>query len=203
MRRSIVVYVANGDEVHVACMTRGMPELYSDEGVAHVREEAKRAHAEAWRYRDALSDFLASTRYRAALPACRDDCVGHSRQQVECSTFRITETSTATIFICTTPPGCARPLGYCPVRQILVYETISETEWAPPLADSVFYPTVFVDISGYLPLKLDAMACFESQVQPPPSARSLRTIESLARYRGATVSCDAAEGFMLVREIVR
>ena len=96
----------------------------------------------------------------------------------------------------------ARPLAACPVRKILAYETVSETEWAPPHSDAPFFPTCFIDISEHLEKKLEAMACFESQVKQPPDARSLRTLEALARVRGATIARDAAEAFVLIREIV-
>lgn len=97
----------------------------------------------------------------------------------------------------------ARPLANCPVKQLLCYETLSETEWAPPIASAVFYPTVFVDIAAHLPQKLAAMRCFTSQLKPAPNPRSLEAIEALARYRGSTVSVHAAEAFVLVRDVVR
>ena len=96
----------------------------------------------------------------------------------------------------------ARPLANCPVRKILAYETVSETEWAPPHSGAPFYPTCFIDISEHLSKKLEAMSCFESQVKEPPDARSLRNLEALAHYRGATIARDAAEAFVVIREIV-
>ncbi|MDQ3813972.1 MAG: PIG-L family deacetylase, partial [Armatimonadota bacterium] len=94
----------------------------------------------------------------------------------------------------------ARPINDCSVRRLLCYETLSETEWAAP--SSAFVPTVFVNITDYLETKLQAMACYRSQLKEAPHARSLQNIEALARLRGATVSLPAAEAFMLVREIV-
>jgi LmbE family N-acetylglucosaminyl deacetylase len=66
-----------------------------------------------------------------------------------------------------------------------------------------FVPTVFVDISEYIPIKLRAMTCYETQLKTPPHSRSLKAIEALAIYRGATVSVAAAEAFVLVREVLR
>lgn len=202
---SIARHVADGDEVHVLVATRGMPELYSDEGVAHVRQEARRAHGllgvSSTHFRDFPAPALDTVpRYQVA-EAIREVIRETGAQclylphhgDIHSDHFHVYHAGLV----------AARPLADCPVRRILVYETISETEWASPQADAVFFPTVFVDISDYLQQKLDAMACFESQVQSPPSARSLRTIEALARCRGATVHRDAAEGFMLVREIQR
>jgi LmbE family N-acetylglucosaminyl deacetylase len=95
-----------------------------------------------------------------------------------------------------------RPINSCPIRRLLCYEVLSETEWASPFGNDAFIPTVFVDISEYLDRKLKAVACYRSQLKQPPHSRSLQAIEALARLRGSTVSLQAAEAFMLVREIV-
>jgi LmbE family N-acetylglucosaminyl deacetylase len=95
----------------------------------------------------------------------------------------------------------ARPLSACPVLRLLCYECPSETEWGSP--EDCFIPTVFVDISEYLQSKQKALACYQSQLKAPPHSRSLQTIEHLARLRGSTISVDAAEAFVLVREILK
>jgi LmbE family N-acetylglucosaminyl deacetylase len=95
----------------------------------------------------------------------------------------------------------ARPLGGCPVRRVLAYETLSETEWARPGADTVFQPTVFIDIEPFLEQKIEAMSCYQSKLVPAPHPRSLETIRALARLRGSTAHLEAAEAFMLIREI--
>jgi hypothetical protein len=46
------------------------------------------------------------------------------------------------------------------------------------------------------------MACYQAELKQAPHPRSLEVIESLARFRGATVNLLAAESFMLMREIV-
>ncbi len=97
----------------------------------------------------------------------------------------------------------ARPLEHCPVRRMMCYETLSETEWAPPIPGQTFCPHVFVDVAPFLDIKLAAMRCYESQVKAPPNSRSLQAIEALARFRGATVHVQAAEAFQLVRDIIR
>jgi LmbE family N-acetylglucosaminyl deacetylase len=94
-----------------------------------------------------------------------------------------------------------RPMNHCPVRRLLSYETLSSTEWGPPVGAEAFVPTVFVEITAFLDRKLRALACYRSQLKPSPNARSLEASEALAHLRGATVGCDAAEAFMLVREI--
>jgi LmbE family N-acetylglucosaminyl deacetylase len=66
----------------------------------------------------------------------------------------------------------------------------------------VFSPTVFVDVGKFLSVKLQAMKCYRTQLKESPESRSLRSIEALARLRGSAVGLDAAEAFVVVREVV-
>jgi LmbE family N-acetylglucosaminyl deacetylase len=95
----------------------------------------------------------------------------------------------------------ARPINKCTVRNIYAYETLSETEWAPPFGSDAFIPNVFEEITGYFSKKSDAMKCFESQLKPFPHPRSIESLESLAKYRGASVGHPFAEAFSLRRSI--
>ena len=85
---------------------------------------------------------------------------------------------------------------------MLCYETLSETEWGAPIASDAFVPTVFVDVSQHLGAKLEAMKCYVSQLAPDPRARSLASIDALARVRGSTIGVAAAEAVVLVREVL-
>lgn len=67
--------------------------------------------------------------------------------------------------------------------------------WSP----EAFKPNFYVDISGFLELKLKAHACHASQLRPPPHHGSLENLERLARLRGAEVSVEAAEAFVCHR----
>ncbi len=88
-----------------------------------------------------------------------------------------------------------------PVKRIYAYETLSETGINLPTSENTFIPNVFEDISGFLEKKKKAMSFFSSQVHGFPDLRSLETVEALARFRGSTVNVQAAEAFMLIREI--
>jgi len=87
------------------------------------------------------------------------------------------------------------------IRQILAYETVSESHWGFPGLEPAFAPNVWIDISRYLPKKLESLKCFESQMQPSPATRSLQAVEALARFRGSQIAVEAAEGFVLLRQI--
>ena len=87
------------------------------------------------------------------------------------------------------------------VKRIYAYETLSETGWDIPNTTNEFIPTVYEDISDFIEEKIEAMKIFDSQLGAFPNPRSLEAIEALARFRGATVSVNAAEAFSLIREI--
>lgn len=88
------------------------------------------------------------------------------------------------------------------IKEIYMYETLSETHWNIHQQEGGFLPNYFVDISGdYLESKLKAMSTFKSQLQNFPAARSLEGIEALAKFRGCSVGVAAAESFVLVRKI--
>ncbi len=202
----IARHVADGDEVHVAIMTNasvGAPELFSAARVAEVRQEALVAHQLLGVHRTHFEEFAAP---RLDAEPAYPIAMAISRL--------IRETSAQTLYIpfrgdlhvdhrviFTAALVAARPINDCPVKRILAYETLSETDWAAPFADDAFIPTAFVDISGFLQRKLDALACFRSQMKPFPNSRSLEAVTALARLRGATVSVQAAEAFHLIRDI--
>lgn len=96
----------------------------------------------------------------------------------------------------------ARPIDGCPIRKILAYETLSETEWAAPLQNNAFIPTIFEDITDFIDLKIDAFQEYRSQVKIFPHSRSIESIRALSMHRGVTVGVKFAESFMLVREIL-
>lgn len=95
-----------------------------------------------------------------------------------------------------------RPLPGSNVRRLLAFETVSSTEWSNPAVGAPFLPTSYVNIADHLAAKLDALRCYASEMRPFPHARSLESVEHLARMRGASVGLPAAEAFMTVREVL-
>jgi len=95
-----------------------------------------------------------------------------------------------------------RPTPGQPVRRLLSFEVASSTEWQAPGSAPVFQPNWFVDISAQWPLKLAALEAYASEMRPWPHARSLESLEHLARWRGAQVGVGAAEAFCLLRQLV-
>jgi LmbE family N-acetylglucosaminyl deacetylase len=88
------------------------------------------------------------------------------------------------------------------IKRILSYETISETDFGMKPEDGGFRPSVFIDISSYLDKKLNILDVFESEVGEFPFPRSRKALEALASLRGVQSNCNAAEAFMLIKEIL-
>ena len=199
-------HAAEGHAVHVAVLTNasvGAPELFSPGDIAVIRREAGDAHR-----------LLGVTRTEfCELPApCLDQYPAY-KISLEISRL-IKACSPETLYIphrgdlhkdhrlvFEAALVAARPGANCPVRNIFAYETLSETEWAPPFGDDAFIPNHFVGIESFLERKLASFVCFASQVKPFPHSRSPEGITALARHRGTTVGMAAAEAFMTVRTI--
>jgi len=86
------------------------------------------------------------------------------------------------------------------IQSIYAFDTASSTEWAYP---RTFIPDIWVDISSTLKVKLQAMACYKSEVRDYPHPRSLPALEYRAKAWGNRSCLDAAEVFMTVRRVIR
>ena len=97
--------------------------------------------------------------------------------------------------------ACTKSFRYPFIKQVLMYECISETEFAPQLPEKVFIPNYFVDISSFLEEKMNLMKIYESELGNHPFPRSLKNIEALATFRGASIGVEYAEAFQLIKYI--
>jgi LmbE family N-acetylglucosaminyl deacetylase len=97
--------------------------------------------------------------------------------------------------------SCTKSFRYPFIKKILMYETISETEFAPSLARNIFNPNYYVNISNYLNKKIEIMKIYSSELGSHPFPRSEKNIKALAIYRGASSGYDKAEAFQLLKYI--
>jgi LmbE family N-acetylglucosaminyl deacetylase len=193
----------NGDDVTVCVVTRGVEPLYRDEWIVAIQKQCKDADTSLGVKETLFLDFPAvmlesvpryelngkiSDVVQRIMP---DEVYLPHRGDMQLDHKMIVDACMVAL----------RPKYKHIVKRIYAYETLSETGWDIPNTVNEFIPTVYEDISDYLPLKLEAMKRFPSQVGEFPDARSILAIESLARFRGATVNCNAAEAFSLIREI--
>lgn len=96
--------------------------------------------------------------------------------------------------------ACTKWFRYPFVNKVLVYETLSETDFTINPDSNHFRPNVFIDVTPYLEKKIEIMKVYESELSEHPFPRSVRAMKSLAYLRGAAAGCEAAEAFMLLKE---
>ena len=97
--------------------------------------------------------------------------------------------------------ACTKSFRYPFIKRVLMYECISETEFAPALPERVFQPNYFVDVTTHFNKKIEIMKVYESELGEHPFPRSIRNIEALATFRGASVGVEYAEAFQLIKFI--
>lgn len=98
--------------------------------------------------------------------------------------------------------SCIKNFRAPSVKRVLMYETISETEFSAPINENTFIPNVFMDISLYLKKKIKIFKTYSSEIMNAPLPRSLESIETLTKYRGSRIGVEYAEAFMLMEEIL-
>ena len=94
-----------------------------------------------------------------------------------------------------------RPMLGCQVREIYAFEVPSSTEWAFQRFEPAFRPNVFVDISGTLQTKIEAMQRYTSEARRFPHPRSPEALRAIARRWGSVVGLEHAEAFELIRSV--
>jgi LmbE family N-acetylglucosaminyl deacetylase len=97
--------------------------------------------------------------------------------------------------------SCTKSFRFPYIKRVLMYETISETEFALPGQDRPFQPNSFCDISNHLEKKLDILEIYQSEIDKHPFPRSKKNVKALANFRGATAGVEYAEAFMILKDI--
>lgn len=192
-----------GAEVHVVVVTRGQLPLFDAHLVRQIRSETLSAHEMIGVTDTQFLDF----------PAAALDQVKRSElnQALSAALTRIKPDMLLIPFvgdihldhqiIFNAALVYARPRSNDGPSCVLAYETLSETNWLAPGVTPAFVPNMFIDISDTIEKKIAAFQFFRSQVKPSPDERSIDAIRALATIRGATVYRNAAEAFVLVRQI--
>jgi N-acetylglucosamine malate deacetylase 1 len=201
---TIARHVAEGDLVHAVFLADGVSSRPDSDpsSLDHRRSAADEAHRllglASVRYLDfpdnrmdsvALLDIVQSL--EATIHALRPDVVYTHHYGDLNVDHRVAHQAVMT---------ACRPLPGASVKEIYAFEVLSSTEWSSPAMEA-FTPTMFVDISDHLEAKLDALKAYSLEMRPAPHSRSLEHVASLARHRGHTVGCAAAEAFVTIRMI--
>lgn len=194
---------AKGDEVYVCVVTKGCPPLFNEEFIEQGRVECREADRLAGAKETLFLDFPAVM--LETVPRYEfNGKIGEVISKIRPDEVYIPHRGDMQLdhqMVVDAAMVALRPKYAHTVCRIYAYETLSETGWNIPNTVNEFIPNVYEDISDFLDTKIKAMEIFKSQLAEYPNARSVGAIEALARYRGSTVSVNAAEAFSLVREI--
>ena len=95
----------------------------------------------------------------------------------------------------------SRPKPNFCVKNILLFETLSSTEWNFNLKKKTFNPNYFIDITLTIKKKIKAAKAYKNEINSWPHPRSIKGIKNLASYRGQSVGLKYAEAFYLLRYV--
>jgi LmbE family N-acetylglucosaminyl deacetylase len=194
-------HVLDGDKVTLAVMCEGITHRYAKERKREVEEQSKRAAgiigAQEIVFRD-LPDQKLDT-----LP------ISDVAREVEQLIEQVRPDTVYTHFggdvnrdhrvLAEAVLVAVRPYAAPWVRELLMFETPSSTEWGSSHLLPVFHPTVFVDVSSTLDRKLAAFQCYTEEVREYPHPRSPEALRDRARYWGSIAGMAAAEALVIVR----
>jgi LmbE family N-acetylglucosaminyl deacetylase len=87
-----------------------------------------------------------------------------------------------------------RRAGVPRIERLFFSEVLSSTDWSLP-GTAQFAPDTFVDASGYLSRKLEALRAYSGVMRETPHPRSEAVLRALATYRGGQSGFSEAEAF--------
>lgn len=200
---ALLAHKAAGDKIHWLIGTDMDPKLFPRERI-DAREREIRAVADAYGF-DSV--------HRLGLPAVNVDrtpmadlvgMVSNVIAAVRPDTFYLpfkSDVHSDHRVLFQAAYSCTKAFRYPFLRELLMMEVLSETEFAPATKEEAFIPTVFQDVTRFMEKKLEIMAMYEGESGVHPFPRSPETIRALARLRGAQAGTEYAEGFALLKQI--
>lgn len=202
---TIAKHTSEGDEVHVLMVTEGASTQYKDR--PEMIEQKKN---EIFRVKNILN--IADIHF-INLPDMKLDTLAHIevnnpiakaihqlRPEIVYTHFYGDVNKDHRVIFDSTMVA-VRPSAEYSVKKVICFHTPSSTEWNIQQGHTAFLPNMYVDISRFLDKKLKALDQYKSELRKYPHPRSLESIKILANYWGSHIGAEAAEAFMIVREI--
>ena len=201
---SIAKHKAEGHNVYICIVTKGMAPMFDEQSVSRVRNEATEAHKLLGVINTFFLDITAVSLEEI------------SKYKITASILEVVDKIKPEIvylphrgdihldhkIVFDASMVALRPIRDHVVKEIYCYETLSETEWDAPNVANAFIPNTWVDITKFINTKLEAMSVFESQVHAFPHPRSIKSIEALSLYRGSNMGIKNAEALITIRKIL-
>ncbi|MBT4804648.1 PIG-L family deacetylase [Candidatus Woesearchaeota archaeon] len=201
---TIIKNIKAGNEVFLCIMTKGEETYYGKEVLEEKRKEVLRVANLIGIKKVFFCDFIA-----ASLDVVPQNEINHKLKEIieECQPNELFIPHQGDLhkdhqitFQCALI--AAKPKINPFIKKIFSYEVISETEQSSPYT-TPFIPNIYIDISQELAKKGEAMSLYKSELREYPHPRSLKGAEIKAIQRGNEVCLEAAETFMLIREIIK
>ena len=87
------------------------------------------------------------------------------------------------------------------IKEVLIYETLSETNFSPNTTSMNFKPNVYKNITRHLSKKLKAIDIYKTEFKEHPFPRNKKVIEALALLRGSESGFKYSEAFVLLKKL--
>jgi LmbE family N-acetylglucosaminyl deacetylase len=198
---TIAKYAAGGAEVTVLTVAGHRPPLYKEEHYQETVAEARRAHAIVGVKTSLFLDLPATMLGSEPVHVFNGKIVAAVRE-VEPTLVLVPypDRHVDHRIVFESAMVATRPVGPgIGIRIVAAYETLSETHWNAPHIEPNFTPNWVVDITGTIDRKLEALACYASQISPFPGPRSVEALKALAMFRGTQAGFAYGEALHLVR----
>lgn len=201
---TLLRHIADGDEVSWLVVTAISTEIgFSAERVARRSSEIE-AVTRAYGFQETiLAGFPTMALYRVP-NAVLIDAIGSVARRIAPDTLYLfyrnnAHSNHARVFDAAV--GCTKTFRYPNVRAAYVYETLSETEFGLRSDDPSFRPNHFVDVGAWFERKIEIMRLYDGEMGEFPIPRSETCMRAQAALRGSQAGVEAAEAFMLIKEI--
>lgn len=200
---TIAKFVEQGHQVSLLVVSGHLPPVYSREDYEVTVREAEKAFAVLGVARSQFLEIPATMVGEQPVGVLNGQVAGMIKEiepQIVLCPFPDRHVDHRVVFesvmVATRPVAAGRS-----IELLAAYETLSETHWNAPHMEPNFVPNWIVDISAQIDRKLDALACYESQIPPFPGARSLEAVKALAIFRGTQTGFSFGEAFQIIRMV--
>ena len=97
--------------------------------------------------------------------------------------------------------NACRPSSNFLVKELILFEVASSTDWAYLNQKEQFIPNLYINIKKNFKKKIEALKFYNDEMRKFPNSRSYRGLEYLAKYRGGQVGIEMCEAFKIIRKI--
>jgi len=200
-------HATNGTDVHVCLLSDGVTSRYDDESAAQGEIEQRRDRA-----RQACETLGATVSFYDFPDNSFDtvpllDIVQTIEAEIEeheptvVYTHHYGDLNVDHELACRAVATAARPLPDTTIEEILLFPTLSSTEWGLPTGANTFQPTTFVNVEGYERQKIDALSVYEDETREHPHPRTPENVNRMLELWGTVAGLPVAEPFELLRSM--